>query len=96
MSDLTAARSKKADLASAGGAGVLGAGLGVMFASHAAGMGPALVVVGALLHGWGMFGKRRLEAGVAMPRWATALYWLCWVVLAALIVWIAIRQGGSQ
>lgn len=85
------ARVKKADLASATGAGVLGAGLGVMFAAHAADLGPLLVVVGALLHGWGMLEKRRLEAGAPMPRWAGALYWLCWVALAALLVWIAAR-----
>lgn len=97
MSDLSAvSRAKKADLAGATGAGVLGAGLGVMLAPHAAGLGPVLAVLGAVLHGWAMFEKRRLEAGAATPRWASALWWLCWVALAALVVWIAIRQGGSR
>ena len=84
-------RAKKADLASAAGAGVLGAGLGVVFAEHAANLGPLLVVVGAVLHGWGMFEKRRMDAGAATPAWAAVLYWFCWIVLAAFVARVAFR-----
>lgn len=84
-------RAKKADLAGATGAGVLGAGLGVMLAEYAAGAAPLLVVLGAVLHGWGMLEKRRIERDVAIPAWSKALYWLCWVALAALLIWIAAR-----
>ena len=84
-------REKQADLASSAGAGVLGAGLGVLLAGYAASAAPMLVVIGVLLHGWGMLEKRRLQAGAAQPRWADALFWVCWIALAALVAWIAFR-----
>lgn len=84
-------REKQADLASSTGAGVLGAGLGVLLAGYAASAAPGLVAIGVLLHGWGMFEKRRLQAGAAQPRWANALFWLCWVALAVLVAWIVLR-----
>jgi hypothetical protein len=82
------ARGKHADLASAAGAGLLGAGLGVLLAQFARPYAIPLVAIGILLHGWGMLEKGRLESGKTMPRWATALYWLCWLALAALAVWM--------
>jgi hypothetical protein len=81
-------RQKHADLASSGGAGVLGAGLGALLADWAAPYAMALLALGALLHGWGMLEKRRLDAGAALPLWSRSLYWLCWIVLAALMVWM--------
>jgi hypothetical protein len=87
----TVSRAKKADLAGATGAGVLGAGLGVMLAEYATGAAPLLVLLGAVLHGWGMLEKRRIERDVAIPAWSKALYWLCWAGLAALAAWIAAR-----
>jgi hypothetical protein len=84
-------REKQAELASSAGAGVLGAGLGAVLATHAGAAAPALIVIGVALHGWGMFEKRRIEAGAPLPGWANALYWLCWATLAVLVAWIAIR-----
>jgi hypothetical protein len=51
----------------------------------------ALLVLGALLHGWGMAEKYRLEAGATLPAWSKALYWLCWVLLAILMIWIGFQ-----
>jgi hypothetical protein len=83
-------RVKQAELASAIGAGVLGLGLGALFAAH---VRPYLVLtfaVGALLHGWGMWDKHRLEADAdaLMPRWARVLYWICWLALAGLALYL--------
>jgi hypothetical protein len=39
------------------------------------------------MHGFGMWDKHRLEAhgGVQSPTWIVALYWVCWLLLAALL-----------
>ena len=83
---------KRADLTSSLGAGVLGGGLALLAPRFLAPYAVALLLAGALLHGWGMYDKHRLEraAGEAPPRWAEALYWLCWVALAALAAWIVL------
>jgi hypothetical protein len=91
----TVARAKHADLASSSGAGILGAGLGVLLIEFvrpelARPLAVALVVIGIVLHGWGMFEKRRLEAGVPIPTWSKALYWLCWAALGILVAWIGL------
>ncbi|MCD6042160.1 MAG: hypothetical protein K0R40_1763 [Burkholderiales bacterium] len=86
-----ASRQKRAELAGAVGAGTLGVGLGALLAEWAAAYALFLLVVGVFLHGWGMLEKRRLEAGGDIPAWANVLYWLCWVALAALMAWLAIR-----
>ena len=83
---------KRAELAGSAGAGVLGAGLGAFFAQWAAPFAVPLLLLGVLLHGWGMVEKRRLEAGATLPSWPKALYWICWVLLAILIVWIGFRS----
>jgi len=84
------ARSKHADLASTAGAGILGGGLGMLLPQFVRPYAIFLVVIGILLHGWGMLEKRRLEAGSAVPPWSRALYWLCWLALAALVAWMGV------
>jgi hypothetical protein len=86
-------RQKRAELAGTAGAGVLGAGLGVLLAQWAAPYALALVIVGVVLHGWGMVEKHRMEAGAAVPLWSKSLYWLCWIVLAVLVVWIGLKAS---
>ena len=81
-------RQKRIDLASAGGAGILGAAMGAAAAQHLASYAALLVVIGMVLHGWAMFARRRLEADVELPMWANALYWMCWMALIALTLWI--------
>jgi uncharacterized membrane protein YecN with MAPEG domain len=82
---------KRAELAGSTGAGVLGVALGTLLAQWTASYAGVLLVFGALLHGWGMLERRRLDAGAQLPLWSSALYWLCWIVLAALVIWIAIK-----
>lgn len=86
------ARRKRAEVAGSAGAGVLGAGLGALFAQWATPFAVPLLLLGALLHGWGMVEKRRLEAGARLPGWANALYWACWFLLAMLMMWIGLRS----
>jgi hypothetical protein len=82
-----------AELTSSLGAGVLGVGLGALLASHLRGLGVPVLLLGALLHAWGMADKHRLEAKAGVPTvwWSTLLYWICWVLLAALVVYIVVR-----
>ena len=81
---------KRAQLAGSVGAGVIGLGLGGLLGPWTAPVGALLFAVGVLLHGWGMLAQRRLEAGIATPVWSQALYWLCWLGLAMLLLWIGI------
>jgi hypothetical protein len=90
-------RSKQADLMSTLGAGVLGAGLGAMFATWITTFAVAAVLIGIVVHGWGMFERRRLDDIGGEPRaaWETVLYWGCWLILA-LLVGSIIYRGVSQ
>jgi hypothetical protein len=91
MTRTDASRAKRAELAGSTGAGVLGAGLGLLLAQWAAPYALPLMLAGVLMHGWGMLEKHRLEAGAEIPLWSKALYWLCWIVLGILMIWIGIR-----
>jgi hypothetical protein len=90
-------RYKQADLMSALGAGVLGAGLGAMFATWLTTFAVAAVLIGVAVHGWSMFERRRLEDSGGEPRaaWEIVLYWGCWLILA-LLVGSIIYRGVSQ
>ena len=83
-------RLKQAELASAVGAGVLGLGLGALLAAQVRPYLVATLVVGSLVHGWGMWDRHRLdtETETVTPRWAKALYWTCWIALAGLAVYL--------
>ena len=89
-------RRKLAELTSGIGAGVLGAGLALLLPAAAAAYALPILILGALMHGWGMFDKHRLEqsAGSVQPRWAGLLYWGCWLALLALgsVVVLGLRQ----
>ena len=84
------ARGKKADLASTIGAGVLGAGLGLLAAPLVGAYGVPLVLVGVVLHAWGMAERRRLESGTARLWWAELLYWGCWAALVVVGGFVAL------
>ena len=85
---------KRAELLSAVGAGVLGAGLALLIAELLAPYAVAILIVGLCAHAWGMFWKHRLESQASSVRlwWAELLYWSCWVALALLVVVIAMRS----
>lgn len=77
-------RKRAAELTSGVGALVLGIGLGATFGERLAGFGVWTLVMGALVHGWRMYDKHRIErgSGAENPWWSVLLYWLCWVLLA--------------
>ncbi len=84
---------KLAELSSSVGAGVLGAGLGVLTAEHVREFAWPIVAAGLVMHAWGMTDKHQLERrrGESRPAWSTALYWVCWLALVALLVVIGWR-----
>ena len=84
-------RRKRADLTSGVGAGVLGGGIALLLAPYLRAYAIPLLLAGALLHGWGMFDRHRMDnqEGAATLRWAEALYWLCWIALLGVALYIA-------
>lgn len=77
-------RLKLAEVTSSVGALVLGVGIGAIMSQRIAGAGTAVAVVGAMLHAIGMWDKHRIESRVVAVKlwWVTALYWICWLLLA--------------
>jgi hypothetical protein len=86
-----ASRLELAELTLSLGAGVLGAGIGVLLTTWLDGLGLPILAVGLLLHAWGMRDKHALEAGAPQPAWSTALYWACWLILGALALYAIAR-----
>jgi hypothetical protein len=86
-------RLKAAELLSSTGALVLGVGLGAALAGYIGRAALPVLVVGVVSHGWGMLQKHRLESGddYRPASWEAALYWGCWVALAALLLLIGIN-----
>ncbi|MBZ0231427.1 MAG: hypothetical protein K8M05_03690 [Deltaproteobacteria bacterium] len=82
-------RQKLAELTSSTGALIVGIGIGVYLAAPLGGLALWFVLVGVALHGWGMFDRHRelVAATETPPLWWRALYALCWVGLAALLVY---------
>lgn len=88
------ARLKRAELLSSLGAGVLGAGIALLLPNQLAPYAIAILLLGLISHAVGMSQKHRLEQQGEARRvwWAEALYWLCWLGLAVLLLFIIIRQ----
>lgn len=86
----SSARLKRAETTSAIGAGVLGAGLALLFPDLLRSYAVPILVLGLVMHSWGMFDKHRLEVNEGAVRiwWVEALYWGCWVALAGLLVYV--------
>lgn len=89
-------RLKIAELTSGIGAVILGVGLGAHFSNWFAGQSVLILVIGIIMHAWGMFDKNRLEkqADASIPSWSKALYIVCWVCLLLLGVYIVINRGA--
>ena len=85
---------KRVELASSAGAGILGAGIGVLFVDWLRPGALSLLLIGAVLHGWGMLARRRQEraGGVVLPAWSVALWWLCWAALLGLAIYLVVRR----
>ncbi len=88
------ARIKKAELLSSIGAGVLGAGIALLLARIIAPYAIPILLLGLAAHSIGMFQKHQLEGQGEHIRiwWIEALYWFCWLALAALLIFIVVRQ----
>ena len=84
---------KIAELTSGLGALVLGVGLGAFFSPWLGASSGPITIAGLLVHAFGMWDKHRLESLTTPenPPWVAALYWICWLllaaVLAALVLW---------
>jgi hypothetical protein len=88
---------KRAYLASSLGAGVLGGGLALLLAVALRRYAVPILLLGLLVHGWGMLDARRLErrAGDVPVWWAEAFYWFCWAALAGLALWVVATWPGQ-
>lgn len=86
-------RIKRLELLGGIGAGILGAGLALLFAEHLQQFALPALLLGIASHGWAMFQKARMEqqTGIKQPRWAELAEWVCWLTLAGLFLYIAYR-----
>lgn len=84
-------RLKKVDLLGSLGAGILGAGLALLFAHSLTRFAFPALLIGILVHGWAMFEKGRIEKleHWVVPKWAILAQRGCWIILAALMLYIA-------
>lgn len=91
-SNQNVSRVKLAELTSLTGAAVLGLGVGVVLAPALQQTAWLIGIAGLFVHAWGMTDKHRLErsAGVNLPRWSNILYWVCWLLLLAVAVVVAV------
>jgi hypothetical protein len=80
---------KAAELTSAVGAAVLGAGAALLLPIEWRAHAPALLLAGVAVHGVGMTLKYRLEARLGAPAWwERGLFALCWAGLGLLAFWL--------
>jgi len=87
-------RLKLAELTSGIGALVLGVGLGALFPQWFAPAAGLIALAGVVTHSFGMWDKHRLEAqtDAAGGPWVVALYWVCWLLLAAVVVFLFVSR----
>ncbi len=84
-----------ADLTSGVGAVVLGLGLGALWSERLMPAAGLIAAVGLVMHGFGMWDKHRREPDVTARdgRWTWAMYWGCWVLLAAVVGLLVFRSA---
>lgn len=80
---------RRAEILSTTGAGVLGAGIGLLLGRWLAPFALALLVVGIAAHAWGMYARHQLDSrtGVVRARWEEPVYWLCWIALGGVVAY---------
>ena len=90
-------RRKLAELTSSLGALVLGIGLGAMFAPWITGTGVTIAAVGVIAHAFGMWDGHRQDtrSHIHNPAWVVALYVLCWVLLAAVLLALLLNRRAA-
>ncbi len=81
---------KRLDLLGGLGAGVLGAGVALLFARWLQPFAIPALLIGVVAHGWAMYRKSNLErqASIDRPKWAVGAELVCWVMLAVLFVYV--------
>lgn len=86
-------RLKRLELLGGIGAGVLGAGLALLFAKWLYPFAIPALLAGIACHGWAMFQKSRLEQqlGVVQPAWVDWAERACWIMLSSVVLYIAYR-----
>jgi hypothetical protein len=85
-------RRQIADVTSGVGAVVLGLGLGALWSEWLAPTAGFVAALGLVMHGFGMWDKRRTSDAAAQDtRWTLAMYWGCWLLLAAVVVLLVLR-----
>ena len=86
----------RAELLGSLGAGVLGAGLALVFRDALTVILVPLLMLGAAMHLLGMFQKHRLDPfeAVAGPRWTVWAYWTCWLLLFGMAVYVWWLRAG--
>lgn len=83
-------RMKVAELTSGVGALMLGIGIGALAPQWFSPSAGLMVLAGAVSHAFGMWYKHRLEAprGADTGRLVVALYWVCWLLLAGVVLFL--------
>lgn len=86
-------RLQVADLTSGVGALVVGLGLGALWSEWLTSAAGLIAAVGVVMHGFGMWDKHRRESDIAVreSQWTSALYWGCWLLLAAVLGFLVLR-----
>ena len=87
-------RLKLAELTSGIGALVLGVGFGALVPHWFGPAAASITVVGLALHAFGMWDKHRLErqADAENGPWVVVLYWACWLLLAAVLIFLFVGR----
>lgn len=70
---------------------MVGVGLGILISKFLENATALIILLGVVMHVWGMIDMSRLDklAGdVSRPAWSSALYWICWIALATLLLYI--------
>lgn len=82
---------KRLELLGALGAGILGAGIGLLLSRWLLPFALPILIVGIVSHVWAMWAKKRMERqfNLARPAWVIAAEWICWLMIASLIVYVA-------
>lgn len=75
------------------GAAIAGAAVGALIATAILPLVWVVLGVGVAGHLVGMVGMRRflVRGGYDAPVWQRAAYWICWLAIAAVIVWAIFR-----
>lgn len=65
-------------------------GLGLLFSGVLKPYAVPFLLVGLLMHAWGMLDKHRAEKTTSDVRlwWAESLYWACWTALLVLLIYV--------